>query len=182
MRSTQAFLKQALKYVINKLSVLRSHLVYVASRNNAHIWINSDIWISFFHRLFPTGMAYYFSDVTRDWNHDFARCGDVTKARDKKQTVLCPLLISNYSWFSHDVTKIPTKKLSLSLSFYFHVVLQHLFGSKGLFVLRYRTFEFAGFCVTRHQARRRGIRGVRLFAGQWWRTNNTSCKISTFSK
>ena len=31
-----------------------------------------------------------------------------------------------YSWFSHDVTKIQTKKLSLLLSFYFHVVLQHL--------------------------------------------------------
>ena len=30
------------------------------------------------------------------------------------------------SWFSHDVTKIQTKKLSLLLSFYFHVVLQHL--------------------------------------------------------
>ena len=30
------------------------------------------------------------------------------------------------SWFSHDVTKIQTKKLSLSLSFYFHVVLEHL--------------------------------------------------------
>ena len=30
-------------------------------------------------------MAYYFWDVTRDWNHDFPPCGDVTKARDKKQ-------------------------------------------------------------------------------------------------
>ena len=32
----------------------------------------------------------------------------------------------NYSWFSHDVTKIQTKKLSLLLSFYFHVILEHL--------------------------------------------------------
>ena len=31
-----------------------------------------------------------------------------------------------YSWFSHDVTKIQTKKLSLLLSFYFHVILEHL--------------------------------------------------------
>ena len=31
-----------------------------------------------------------------------------------------------YSWFSHDVTKMQTKKLSLLLSFYFHVVFQHL--------------------------------------------------------
>ena len=30
------------------------------------------------------------------------------------------------SWFSHDVTKIRTKKLSLLLSFYFHVILEHL--------------------------------------------------------
>ena len=28
--------------------------------------------------------------------------------------------------FSHDVTKIQTKKLSLLLSFYFHVILEHL--------------------------------------------------------
>ena len=33
----------------------------------------------------------YICDVTRDWNHNFARCGDVTNARDKKQTVLCAL-------------------------------------------------------------------------------------------
>ena len=30
------------------------------------------------------------------------------------------------SWFSHDVIKIQTKKLSLLLSFYFHVILEHL--------------------------------------------------------
>ena len=30
------------------------------------------------------------------------------------------------SWFSHDVTKIQTKKLSLLLSFYFHVILEQL--------------------------------------------------------
>ena len=30
------------------------------------------------------------------------------------------------SQFSHDVTKIQTKKLSLLLSFYFHVILEHL--------------------------------------------------------
>ena len=30
------------------------------------------------------------------------------------------------SWFSHDDTKIQTKKLSLLLSFYFHVILEHL--------------------------------------------------------
>ena len=54
-----------------------------------------------------------------------------------------------------------TKKLSLLLSFYFHVILEHLkikplykqiFGTKGFFVLRYRTLEFPGFCVTRHLA------------------------------
>ena len=29
---------------------------------------------------------------------------------------------------------------------------KQIFGSKGFFVLRYRTFEFPGFCVTRHLA------------------------------
>ena len=63
-----------------------------------------------------------------------------------------------YSRFSHDVTKIQTKKLSLLL-FYFHVILMHLkpfvqthFRLKGLFVLPYRTLKFPGFCVTRHLA------------------------------
>ena len=58
---------------------------------------------------------------------------------------------------SHDVTTIQTKKLSLLLSFYFHVMLEHLktftqkiFGSKWFFVFRYGTLEFPGFCVTRH--------------------------------
>ena len=31
-----------------------------------------------------------------------------------------------YSWFSDDVTKIQTKKLSLLPSFYFRVILEHL--------------------------------------------------------
>ena len=63
-----------------------------------------------------------------------------------------------YSRFSHDVTKIQTKKLSLLL-FYFHVILMHLkafvqtnFRLKGLFVLPYWTLKFPGFCVTRHLA------------------------------
>ena len=48
---------------------------------------------------------------------------------------------TNYSRFSHDVTKIQTKKLSLLLSFYYHVVLQHP-----------KTFT-KGFLVLRHWAR-----------------------------
>ena len=32
----------------------------------------------------------------------------------------------SYSWFSQDITKIQTKKLSLLLSFYFYVILEHL--------------------------------------------------------
>ena len=35
------------------------------------------------------------------------------------------LLYLLYSWFSYDVTKIQTKKLSLLLSFYIHVILEH---------------------------------------------------------
>ena len=66
-------------------------------------------------------------------------------------------LLQNSSWFSHDVIKIQTKKLSSLLSFFFHVILEHLeslykqiFGSKGFFVLRYRTLESPGFWVARH--------------------------------
>ena len=32
----------------------------------------------------------------------------------------------NNCWFSHDVTKIQTKKLSITLRFYFHDALEHL--------------------------------------------------------
>ena len=67
------------------------------------------------------------------------------------------LLENRISWFSYDVTKIQSKKLSILLRFY--VVLQHLkplsnkiFGSKVFFVLRYRKLKFPGFCVTRHLA------------------------------
>ena len=35
-------------------------------------------------------------------------------------------LIETYKGFSHDVTNIQTKKLSILLSFYFHEALRHL--------------------------------------------------------
>ena len=64
------------------------------------------------------------------------------------------------SILGHNVTKIQTKKLSLLLSFYFHVVLQHLktviqtnFRFKRVLrFLRHWTLAFPGFCVTRHLA------------------------------
>ena len=73
-------------YIINKLSKLRPHLVYIVSRNKAQIWINSYIWLSFSHII---------SEISRATEITTSRRGDVTNARDK-QTVLCPLLISNY--------------------------------------------------------------------------------------
>ena len=63
------------------------------------------------------------------------------------------------SWFSHDITKIQTKKLSLLLSFYFHVVLQHLktfiqtiFWLKK--VLHFATLDacISKLCLTQHLA------------------------------
>ena len=67
--------------------------------------------------------------------------------------------LNGYSWFSHDITKIQTKKLSLLLSFYFHVVLQHLityiqtnFRFKRVLRFVIQTLEFPGFCVTWHLA------------------------------
>ena len=50
--------------------------------------------------------------------------------------------ITQYCWFSHDVTKIQTKKLSILPRFYFHDVLEQLktnfiqiLASKGFLVL-----------------------------------------------
>ena len=52
------------------------------------------------------------------------------------------LIPSQVCWFSHDVTKIQTTKLSILLRFYFHGVLEQLklifkqiFASKGFLVL-----------------------------------------------
>ena len=63
------------------------------------------------------------------------------------------------SWFSRDVTKIQTKKLSLLLSFLLSCgiraplnlnLYKQIFGSKWFFVLRYRMLEFPGFYMTQH--------------------------------
>ena len=44
----------------------------------------------------------YIWDVTRNWNHDFARCGEVTNARNKKRTVLCALsYLRLFAWRLH---------------------------------------------------------------------------------
>ena len=80
---------------MNELSKLRSYLLYIASRNNAQIWINSNIWLSFSHRLFRTCIWHIISAMSRATETTTSHRGDVTNARDK-QTVLCPLLISNY--------------------------------------------------------------------------------------
>ena len=61
-----------------------------------------------------------------------------------------------YRWFSHDVTKIQTTKLSILLRFYLHDVLEQLktnvhtnFHFKRVlgFVLEY--LEFLSFCMKR---------------------------------
>ena len=81
-------------YIINKLSKLRSHLVYIASRNKAQIWINSDIWL--YSLIDYSAHAWHIiSKMSRATEITTSRRGDVTNARDK-QTVLCALLISNY--------------------------------------------------------------------------------------
>ena len=73
-------------YIINKLSKLSSHLVYIAARNNAQIWINSDIWLPFSHRLFHTYAWHIIFETSRATEITTSRRGDVTNARDK-QTV-----------------------------------------------------------------------------------------------
>ena len=49
------------------------------------------------------------------------------------------------SWFSRDVTKIQTKKLSLLLSFYFHMVLQHL---RTVYTTKFFAQKGSSFCNT----------------------------------
>ena len=49
------------------------------------------------------------------------------------------------SRFSHDVTKIQTKKLSLLLSFYFHVILEHL---KNFYTNKLSVHKDSSFCDT----------------------------------
>ena len=69
-------------------------------------------------------------------------------------------LLSRYnSWFSHDLTKIQTKKLSLILSFNFHVILENLktfiqtnFRFKGVLCFAIQDAWISGFSVTRHLA------------------------------
>ena len=61
-------------------------------------------------------------------------------------------------WFSHDVTKIQTTKLSILLRFYLYGVLEQLktnfqtnFASKGFLVFEFlSTLEFLSYCVTKH--------------------------------
>ena len=43
-----------------------------------------------------------------------------------ESVLICETQTVHYFWFAHDVTKNQTKKLSITLSFYFHEVLQHL--------------------------------------------------------
>ena len=56
---------------------------------------------------------------------------ELTQPHPQALPVSAPSFVDNLylaclSCFSHDVTKIQTKKLSILLSFYFHEVLQHL--------------------------------------------------------
>ena len=56
----------------------------------------------------------------------------------KKETIF------TYCWFSHDVTKIQTTKLSILLRFYFHGVLEQL---KTNFQTNFRFNRVLGFVI-----------------------------------
>ena len=57
---------------------------------------------------------------------------------------LCSLPENDYCWFSHDVTKIQTKKLSIVLRFYFHDALGQL---KTNFHTNFRFKRVLGFVI-----------------------------------
>ena len=85
--------------MVNKLSKITSHLVYVASSNNAQIWINSDVWLSFSHKLFRTCMAHYIciSEMSRATEITISRAAvkwPMHVIRNKPSFVL--YLISDY--------------------------------------------------------------------------------------
>ena len=52
--------------------------------------------------------------------------------------------VSTYCWFSHDVTKIQTTKLSILLRFYFHGILEQL---KTSFQTNFRLKRVLGFVI-----------------------------------
>ena len=52
--------------------------------------------------------------------------------------------VSTYCWFSHDVTKIQTTKLSILLRFYFHGILEQL---KTNFQTNFRLKRVLGFVI-----------------------------------
>ena len=52
--------------------------------------------------------------------------------------------LSSYCWFSHDITKIQTTKLSILLRFYFHGVLEQL---KTNFRTNFRFKRVLGFVI-----------------------------------
>ena len=75
-----------------------------------------------------------------------------------------------YSWFSHDVTKIQTKKLSLLLSFYFHAILEPL---KTFIQNKFSVQKGTLFCDT-------GRLNFQAFAWQgilFWRPRKLFCGL-----
>ena len=54
------------------------------------------------------------------------------------------MYLLNYCWFSHDVTKIQTKKLSILPRFYFHDALEQL---KTNFHTNFRFKRVLGFVI-----------------------------------
>ena len=59
-------------------------------------------------------------------------------------TIILKLNLNVYCWFSHDVTKIQTTKLSILLRFYFHGVLEQL---KTNFQTNFRFKRVLGFVI-----------------------------------
>ena len=80
------------------------------------------------------------------------------------------LILSPHSWFSHDVTKSQTKKLSLLLSFYFHVILDHL---KNFIQTNFQT----NFCFAIQDA---WISRLLRDAAFSWRPGKLFCGLKTW--
>ena len=77
----------------------------------------------------PTGMNGLPQNVLLNFRLEFPKSDLTIYLPSGISEIFCQMVstpgLSN-SWFSHDVTKIQTKKLSLPQSFHFHVIFEHL--------------------------------------------------------
>ena len=118
----------------------------LGSYNNTNLILKTTEWMIYkvlslhYLHLFPPLAAVSLSGITLNivgiW-----QC--FSRLLSRHSTVLWSPAVM-YCWFSHDVTKIQTTKISILLRFYFHGVLEQL---KTNFQTNFRFKRFLGFVI-----------------------------------